>query len=171
MKKLNIVIAGATGYIGLELVKILSKHPKVNIKYLCAQNSIGSKISTFSKDLKRYKKLPRITNINNVNFNDISVLFTALPNGKAHKIANKLPKNTVLIDLSADFRLQKSNEYEKWYKIKHSAKNLIKKSIYLIPELLNDDLKKFSIISCPGCYPTSIQIPLIPLIKKKINII
>ena len=74
MKKLNIVIAGATGYIGLELVKILSKHPKVNIKYLCAQNSIGSKISTFSKDLKRYKKLPRITNINNVNFNDISVV-------------------------------------------------------------------------------------------------
>ena len=168
MKKLNIVIAGATGYIGLELVKILSKHPKVNIKYLCAQNSIGSKISTFSKDLKRYKKLPRITNINNVNFNDISVLFTALPNGKAHKIANKLPKNTVLIDLSADFRLQKPNEYEKWYKIKHSAKNLIKKSIYLIPELLNDDLKKFSIISCPGCYPTSIQIPLIPLIKKRL---
>ena len=113
MKKLNIVIAGATGYIGLELVKILSKHPKVNIKYLCAQNSIGNKISTFSKDLKRYRKLPIITNINNVNFNDINVLFTALPNGKAHKIANKLPKNTVLIDLSADFRLQKSNEYEK----------------------------------------------------------
>ena len=95
-------------------------------------------------------------------------MFTALPNGEAHKIANKLSKNTILIDLSADFRLQKSSEYEKWYKIKHHAKNLIKKSVYLIPELLNVDLNKFSIISCPGCYPTSIQIPLIPLIKKKL---
>ena len=168
MKKLNLVVAGATGYIGLELVKILSKHPRVNIKYLCAQSSIGSKISNFSKDLKRYRKLPTITNIKNVNFNDIDVLFTALPNGNAHKIANKLSKRTLLIDLSADFRLQKPAEYEKWYKIKHGAKNLINKSLYLIPELSNANLKKFSIISCPGCYPTSIQIPLIPLIKKRL---
>jgi len=168
MKKLNLVVAGATGYIGLELVKILTKHPRVNIKYLCAQSSIGSKISRFSKDLKRYRKLPNITNIKNVNFNDIDVLFAALPNGNAHKIANKLPKKTLLIDLSADFRLQKPAEYEKWYKIKHGAKNLIDKSVYLIPELSKANLKEFSIISCPGCYPTSIQIPLIPLIKKKL---
>ena len=166
MKKLNVAVAGATGYIGLELVKILSKHPRVNIKYLCAQSFIGSKISIFNKELKKNKKLPILTNIKNINFKDINVLFTALPNGKAQKIVNKLSKNTILIDLSADFRLHKPDEYEKWYKIKHSAKNLIKKSIYLIPELIKDDLKKFSIISCPGCYPTSIQIPLIPLIKK-----
>ena len=168
MKKLNIVIAGVTGYIGLELVKILSKHPLVKIKNICAQSSIGSNISKFCKDLKNNKKLPKIKDIRNVNFNDIDVLFTALPNGKAQKIANRLPKNTILIDLSADFRLQNPAEYKKWYKIKHQAKNLIKKSIYLIPELLNNNLKNFSIISCPGCYPTSIQIPLIPLIKKKL---
>ena len=69
MKKLNIVVAGATGYIGLELVKILSKHPRVNIKSLCAQNSVGNKISKFSTDLKKNKKLPRITNIKKINFN------------------------------------------------------------------------------------------------------
>ena len=74
MKKLNIVVAGATGYIGIELIKILSKHPRVNIKYLCAQSSIGSKISSFSKDLKKYRKLPTITNIKNVKFNDIEVV-------------------------------------------------------------------------------------------------
>ena len=92
MKKLNIVVAGATGYMGLELVKILLKHPRVNIKSLCAQSSIGNKISKFNKDLKKFKELPRITNIKNIDFKKIDVLFTALPNGEAHKIANKLSK-------------------------------------------------------------------------------
>ena len=76
-----------------------------------------------------------------------------------------LKKNT-LIDLSADFRLRKPSDYFKHYKIKHNAKSLIKKSIYSLPELKSNLIKKYQIISCPGCYPTSILLPLIPLIKK-----
>ena len=78
-----------------------------------------------------------------------------------------MPKN-YLIDLSADFRLRKASDYLKWYKIKHNAKNNIKKSIYSIPELNSKKLNNFKIISCPGCYPTSILLPLIPLIKKNL---
>ena len=73
-----------------------------------------------------------------------------------------------MIDLAADFRLQKSSEYLKWYKKKHKSIKNIKNSIYAIPEISKDKIKKFNIISCPGCYPTSILIPLIPLIKKNL---
>ena len=163
---LKIAIAGATGYTGLELIKILLKHPKVKISYLCAQKSIGKSISFFDKSFK-VKKLPKISKINTINWNNINILFTALPNGEAQKLAANLPKNVLLIDLSADFRLKDYKSYEKWYGIKHKAKHLIKKSIYSISEFSKKEIKKYSIISCPGCYPTSIQIPLVPLIKDK----
>ena len=168
MKVINVIVAGATGYIGLELIKILVKHPYVNIKYLCARKSIGKNISKFDNKLKIYKKLPKITNMKNINFKNINVIFTALPNGEAQTIAKKLKKNILLIDLSADFRLSNPLKYKKWYNLNHKSKNLIKKSIYSIPELIDKDLRKYNIISCPGCYPTSIQIPLIPLLKNNL---
>ena len=76
-----------------------------------------------------------------------------------------MKKNT-LIDLAADFRLNKSSDYKKWYKQKHNAINNIKKSIYALPEITDKKVKDFEIIGCPGCYPTSILLPLIPLLKK-----
>ena len=88
---LKIVIAGATGYIGLELVKILLKHPKAKILYLCASKSIGKSINYFDKKIKS-SSLPKITNIDKVNWKGIDVLFTALPNGEAQKIIKILPK-------------------------------------------------------------------------------
>ena len=163
---LKIAIAGATGYVGLELVKILSKHPKAKILYLCGSKSIGKRIYHFDKKIVK-KKLPKITNIKNVNWNYIDILFTALPNGEAQKIANNLPDHVKLIDLSGDFRLKNFKLYKKWYGIEHSSKKLIKNSIYSIPEFKKKDLMKYKIISCPGCYPTSVQLPLIPLIKNK----
>ena len=163
---LNIAIAGATGYIGLELVKILSKHPKAKILYLCATKSLGKNIYNFDKNIKK-KNLPRITKISNINWKKINVIFTALPNGEAQKIAKDLPDHVKLIDLSADFRLTNHKIYKKWYGINHNCKNLIKKSIYGLTEFSKKKLRKYKIISCPGCYPTSIQVPLIPLIKKK----
>ena len=74
----------------------------------------------------------------------------------------------MLIDLAADFRLDDPNEYKKWYKISHQAKNNIKKSIYALPELNKKYLKNYKIIACPGCYPTSILLPLLPLLKNNL---
>jgi len=162
---LNIAIAGATGYIGLELIKILSKHPKANILYLCAKRSVGKSIYLFDKKINK-KKLPRISKIKDINWNKINILFTSLPNGEAQKIANLIPYHVKLIDLSGDFRLDDYKLYKKWYGIKHKCKKLIDKSIYSVTEFSRSKLSKFKIISCPGCYPTSVQIPLIPLIKK-----
>jgi len=164
---INIAIAGATGYIGLQLIKILSKHPKAKILYLCATQSIGKSVSTFDREINS-KRLPKISKIEKIEWNKVDVLFTALPNGEAHKIANILPIRTKLIDLSADFRLKDPQVYKKWYGIKHKSIKLIPKSIYSITEFSKKIIKKYNIISCPGCYPTSIQLPLIPLIKKKL---
>jgi len=167
MPKLNALIAGSTGYIGIELIKLLVNHPNINIKYLCGNSSKGKSIYSFDKNI-RNKKLPKIIKFNKKLLNEIDLVFTALPNGEAQKISNSLLKNNVLIDLSADFRLKSAKDYFKWYKIKHGSKNNIKKSIYALPEISKKKVKKYRIISCPGCYPTSILLPLIPLIKSKL---
>ena len=161
---LNVAVLGATGYVGLELVKLLEKHPKVKMKYLCAQKLIGRSINVLDKRIKS-KNLPKISNLNKIKWNDIDLIFTALPNGESQKIAAKIPDKIKLIDLSADFRLENPNEYKKWYKINHNSKKLIKKSIYSIPEFTKEIIHKYKFIGNPGCYPTSVQLPLIPLIK------
>ena len=167
MPKLNVLVAGSTGYIGVQLIKLLIKHNKINIKYLCGNSSVGKKISFFDKSLNS-KKLPKIVKFNKSYLNDVDVVFTALPNGEAQVISNNLTKKNVLIDLAADFRLQKASEYLKWYKKKHKAIKNIKKSLYALPEITGQKIKDYNIIGCPGCYPTSILLPLIPLIKKNL---
>ena len=167
--KINIAVIGATGYTGLDLVYMLSKHPRINIKYLCATKNLGKKISFFDNRIK--KKLPTITSTKKINWDNVNLVFLSLPNGEAQKLIkkyyNKFPY-LKFIDLSADFRILNPKIYEKNYKIKHKAKNLIKDSFYSVPELNKIEIDKYRIISNPGCYPTSVQIPLIPLLKKNI---
>ncbi len=165
MLKLNVLIAGSTGYIGIELVKILYKHKNIIIKYLCGNTSVGKNISFYDKSLNS-KKLPKIVKFKKSYLKDVDVVFTALPNGEAQDISNNLLPKNVLIDIAADFRLSSSKSYLNWYKQKHRAPNNIKKSIYSLPEFTGKIIKNFEIISCPGCYPTSILLPLVPLIKK-----
>ena len=167
MLKLNALIAGSTGYIGVQLIKLLVRHKHINISYLCGNSSIGKNISSYDKSLSKYK-LPKIIKFNKNLLKTVDIVFTALPNGEAQDISKHLNENNTLIDLAADFRLEKSNDYFKWYKQKHRAKKLIKKSLYSLPEINRNQLKKYNIISCPGCYPTSILLPLIPLFKHKL---
>ena len=167
MPNLNVLVAGPTGYIGIQLIKLLLKHRYINIKYLCGKSSIGKKISHYDKTIKN-KKLPKIVKFDQKFLHKVDVIFTALPNGEAQEISKNLLKNNTLIDLSADFRLEKASQFFKWYKIKHKAPNKIKSSIYSLPEINGKMLKKNKIIACPGCYPTSILLPLIPLIKNNL---
>ena len=167
MHKLNALIAGSTGYIGVQLIKLLVKHKNINIKYLCGNSSVGKKISLYEKSLKS-KNLPKIIKYDKKYLKDVNIIFTALPNGEAQEISKDLLKKNTLIDLAADFRLNKSSEYLKWYKQKHKAISNIKKSIYSLPEIVGKKIKNYDIIGCPGCYPTSVLLPLIPLIKKNL---
>ena len=165
MSKLNVLVCGSTGYIGIELVKILARHKKIHIKYLCGNSSVGKNISFYDKSLSK-KKLPIIRKFQRKLLKEVDVIFSALPNGEAQKLSKFLLDKNLLIDLSADFRLKNKNEYLKWYKIKHSAQKLIKNSIYSLPELKKNQFKNQKVISSPGCYPTSILLPLAPLIQK-----
>jgi N-acetyl-gamma-glutamyl-phosphate reductase len=167
MSKLKVLVAGSTGYIGIQLIKLLVKHSKVEIRYLCGNTSVGKNISHFESSLKK-NKLPKIVKFDKKLLKHVDIIFTALPNGEAQEIAKKLLNRNILIDLAADFRLEKKIDYLKWYKQKHKAPNLIKKSIYSLPEITGKKIKKFRIIGCPGCYPTSILLSLVPLIKKKL---
>ena len=167
--KFKVAVIGATGYTGLDLVYLLSKHPKVQISYLCATKNVGKEITYFDKRIK--KKLPKISKIKTIDWKKLDLVFLSLPDGEAQKIIKKtFYENTHLryIDLSADFRLSSPSIYFKNYKIKHKAKKLINSSIYSISELNKHKIKNYRIIANPGCYPTSIQIPLIPLIKKNL---
>ncbi len=165
MSKLNVLVCGSTGYIGIELVKILARHKKIHIKYLCGNSSVGKNISFYDKSLSK-KKLPVIRKFQRKLLEEVDVIFSALPNGEAQKLSKFLLDKNLLIDLSADFRLKNKNEYLKWYKLRHTAQKLIKNSIYSLPELKKNQFKNQKVISSPGCYPTSILLPLAPLIKK-----
>jgi len=167
MPKLNVLVVGSTGYIGIQLVKLLVNHSSVNIKYLCGNSSVGKKISYYEKSLTS-KNLPKIVKFQKTYLKNVDLIFTALPNGEAQEISNHLLKKNTLIDLSADFRLNKASEYLQWYKQKHKSIKNIKNSIYALPEINGEDVKNYNIIGCPGCYPTSVLLPLIPLIKKNL---
>ena len=110
MPKLNVLVAGSTGYIGIQLIKLLSKHKNISIKYLCGNLSVGKKLHQFDKTLNN-KRLPTITKFHKSFLKEIDLIFTALPNGEAQEISNHLTKNITLIDLSADFRLKSAKEY------------------------------------------------------------
>ena len=149
MPRLNALIAGSTGYIGIQLVKLLLKHKNINIKYLCGNSSKGKSIYYFDKSLKN-KKLPKITKFQKNYLNKVDVVFTALPNGEAQNISNNLSSKNILIDLSADFRLKKASEYLKWYKINHKSKSNIKNSIYALPEIKKKITKNIRLFHAQG---------------------
>ena len=168
--KLKIAVIGATGYTGLDLVYLLSKHQKVKIKYLVATKNIGKKISFFDQRIKK-RNLPQITSIKSVNWKELDLVYLSLPNGEAQKLIKRIfykYKHLKFIDLSADFRIKDANLYRKNYKINHYAKDLIKYSHYSISEFSKKKIGNYRIIANPGCYPTSIQLVLIPLIRKKL---
>ena len=167
--KKKVAVIGATGYTGLDLIYLLSKHPRVKINNLCATKNLGKKINYFDKRIK--KKLPKISSLKKVNWENLDLVFLSLPNGEAQKLVKKIyfkNKNLRFIDLSADFRISNTKIFKKNYNLEHKAKKLIKESFYSIPELNDQKISKFRIISNPGCYPTSIQLPLVPLFKKNL---
>ena len=164
--KLNIAIAGATGFVGLEIIKKISNHPNVNIKYLFVKESINEDI--YKSLPKTIKNLPELKKLDINLINECDVFFPALPHAELHKLAKEISNDVVVIDLSADFRLPDISTYEKWYKIKHESPELQKKSVYGLSEIYRDQIKSSNLIACPGCYPTSVLIPLHPLVSKNL---
>ena len=166
MTKINVAVVGSTGYTGYELVKILSRHQNVNIKYLSSRSNVGKKYINIYPQLNGV--LPNIScvegDIEKI-ANECDVIFLALPHGvSASKINKDILKKTKIIDLSADFRFHNLDVYEKWYS-KHKAPTLLKDAVYGLAEIYRNDIKTASLIANAGCYTTCSILTLYPLVK------
>ena len=167
INKCNVAVLGSTGYVGMELVKLLSKHKYVNIKFLGSD----SKSNSFLKSIDGktiFKQLPKLKNNELFDPSDFDCVFLALPHAVSHKYVKKFFNKIKIIDLSADFRLDNFVIYKKYYGEKHSCPQYLNKFVYGLPEINKNKITKSNYIAVPGWYPTSILTPLIPLLKSSL---
>jgi N-acetyl-gamma-glutamyl-phosphate reductase len=164
MKKIS--IAGATGYTGIELLRLLVKHPEVEIATLTAESHAGKNIAAVAPSLKGWvdqtlvKLSPKVAQ-------ECDVLFLALPHTTSMEHVPELLKSDCkIIDLSADYRLHDAQVYGEWYKTPHLNPEVIKKAVYGLPELHRKAIRKAQLVANPGCYPTSAILALAPLVKE-----
>ena len=169
MKTKKVAIIGATGYSGEELVRLLLHHPHAELAAVTSRQYAGQtlaqvfpKFATHPRAKALHFCEPKAENL----AKQADIVFLALPHGVAAEYAVPLlDAGCLVIDLSADFRLKSAAVYQDFYTHEHPAPELLKKSVYGLPEVYRDKIKKASLIASPGCYPTSILLPLIPLLK------
>ena len=167
MKKINVAVAGATGFVGAELIKLLARHPAVEIVALA--HSPGTADAPISKTFPQLAGVcdMMVENIDAIlNSENLDAAFLALPHRAAMAVAKPLlARGVKVIDLSADYRLRDVTVYEKWYDVKHEDKENLGSAVYGLCEIYRDKIKNANLVANPGCYPTSALLPLIPLLK------
>lgn len=162
--RLRVAILGASGYTGAELIRLLARHPEVEIRALTAERQAGKKLAEVFPHLGRLA-LPDLVKIDAVDWSGIDLAFCGLPHGTTQEVIAALPKNLKIVDLSADFRLADIASYAEWYGHAHRAPDLQKEAVYGLTELHRDAIRPARLVANPGCYPTSAQLPLVPLIE------
>ena len=167
MKK-KIGIVGATGYTGVELLRLLVNHPGVEIAYVTSRENAGSRVDAMFPNLRGYLDL-EFSAPANEQLAECDLVFFATPNGVAMKSAQVLLDAGVkVIDLAADFRIKDIALWEKWYGMQHASPQLVEEAVYGLPELNREQVKQARLIANPGCYPTAVTLGLLPLIENKL---
>lgn len=165
-QKIKIGIVGGTGYTGVELLRLLALHPQVELTAITSRGDAGLPVADMFPSLRGYVDLA-FTDPVNANLNQCDVVFFATPHGVAMSQAQALlDANVKIIDLAADFRLQDTAVFEKWYKMPHSCPTVLREAVYGIPELYREQIKSAHVIGNPGCYPTTVLLGLAPLLEK-----
>lgn len=164
--KINIGIVGATGYTGVELLRILANHPYANVVAVTSRQEAGKKISDLFPNLRSIYDLCFSTP-ESAQLNTCDAVFFATPNGVAIKEAPALLEAGVkVIDLSADYRIKNVAIWEEWYQQTHPSPFWLKQAVYGLPELNRDEIKNAQLIANPGCYPTAVTLALLPLLQQ-----
>jgi N-acetyl-gamma-glutamyl-phosphate reductase len=166
--KIKAGIVGGTGYTGVELMRLLLHHPQVEIAYVTSRADAGVPVSTVYPHLYGLLDIdfiePNIDALTNCD-----VVFFATPHGIALEMASALlEKDVRIIDLSPDFRLKNVVSWEHWYGQKHTQPALLKNAVYGLPEVNRQAIANASLVACPGCYPTAVQLGFLPLLEAKL---
>ncbi|MCW9031747.1 MAG: N-acetyl-gamma-glutamyl-phosphate reductase, partial [Gammaproteobacteria bacterium] len=162
---IKVGIVGGTGYTGVELLRLLAAHPEVEIQAITSRSEKGLPVADMYPNLRGHLDLafsePDMSVLTNCD-----VVFFATPNGIAMTMARELVDAGVkVIDLAADFRIKDINEWSKWYGMEHACPDLVEKAVYGLPEVNRAEIKQAQLIANPGCYPTAVQLGLLPLIE------
>ncbi|MEL6581290.1 MAG: N-acetyl-gamma-glutamyl-phosphate reductase [Cyanobacteria bacterium J06621_12] len=165
--KKSIGIIGASGYGGVQLVRLLLEHPQVEIAYLGGDSSAGKQYGSIYPHLAHYSELK----VEKIDLDAIAercdAVFLGLPNGLACDIAPVLiAKGCKVLDLSADYRFNNLDTYTDWYKKERTDQDTAKSAVYGLPELHREQIEQSQLIGCPGCYPTASLLALAPLLKQ-----
>jgi len=162
----KIGIAGASGYTGLELIRILTNHPEGEIVFLTSENFQGEDVSKVFPSISGFVHT-KLSSIKSIPSNTCDIVFLALPHTTSMEMVPKFLKgNAKVIDLSADFRLKNPAIYKEWYSTPHQQLELLKEAVYGLPEIHREKIKSARLVANPGCYPTSATLALAPLVKE-----
>jgi len=165
---IKVGIVGGTGYTGVELLRILSQHPEVQIEAITSRQEAGMPVSDLFPSLRGRVSL-KFCDPAEASLEKCSVVFFATPNGIAmQQTKHLLDAGVRVIDLAADFRIKDVAEWEKWYGMTHSCPELVAEAVYGLPEVNRDQIKKARLVANPGCYPTAVQLGFLPLIESGI---
>ena len=162
---IRVGIVGGTGYTGVELLRLLAQHPDVELKAITSRGEAGTAVAEAFPNLRGRVAL-KFTNPAKSPLSDCDVVFFATPNGIAMQQAPVLVDAGVrVIDLAADFRIRDLALWETWYGMPHSSPTLVDQAVYGLPELNRDKIREARLVANPGCYPTAVQLGLLPLVE------
>jgi N-acetyl-gamma-glutamyl-phosphate reductase len=164
VKPARVAILGASGYTGAEAIRLLSRHPFVKIVALTADRKAGEDLAAVFGHFAMLN-LPGLTTIAEIDWTGVDAAFLCLPHATTQQVATRVPAHVRLIDISADFRLEDPEAYRSWYAHEHQAPELQADAVYALTEFARDKIRTARIAACPGCYPTTILLPLIPLVE------
>ena len=162
--KIRIGIVGGTGYTGVELLRLLARHPQAELKVITSRTEAGMPVADMFPNLRGHVGLP-FTAPDPAALAACDVVFFATPNGVAMKEARALYDAGVrMIDISADFRIRDVALWEQWYKMQHECPELVADAVYGLPEVNREAIRNARIVANPGCYPTAVQLGFLPLV-------
>lgn len=162
---IKVGVVGGTGYTGVELLRLLCRHPDVDLVAITSRGEAGMAVSDIFPSLRHRVNLKFVAP-QDAELEKCDAVFFATPNGIAMKQAAELVAAGVrVIDLAADFRIRDIAEWEKWYGMEHAAPALVAEAVYGLPELNREQIRSARVLANPGCYPTAVQLGFLPLIE------
>lgn len=164
-EQIKIGIVGATGYTGVELLRLLAVHPNAQIQVVTSRGEAGRAVSDLFPGLRGYVDLPFVAP-DQADLTDCDLVFFATPNGTAmQQTPGLLEAGVRVIDLAADFRLKDPAVWEQWYGMPHACPELLDEAVYGLPEVFGEQIPAARLVANPGCYPTAVQLGVLPLIE------